>query len=308
MKKPTLLVLAAGMGSRYGGLKQMDAFGPNGETILDYSIYDAIREGFGKVVFVIRESFNKEFRAFFANKFEDKIDIEYVFQSINNVPDNYAYHPDREKPWGTAHAVWVAKDVIDGPFAVINADDFYGRDSYRILYDYFDAADSTHNYALVGYQLEKTLSDYGTVNRGVCATHDDHTLDTIVETLKIGYDDDRKIFYNTDNGEKAYLSADTPVSMNMWAFFPDYFEHCETMFREFLQDRGQEMKSEFFIPLLVDHLINEGIKKVDVLECTEEWFGVTYKEDKPFVMDRLNTLIDKGVYPAQLWPKRKAAN
>ena len=301
--KPTLLVLAAGMGSRYGGLKQMDAFGPNGETILDYSIYDAIREGFGKVVFVIRESFSEEFKAFFANKFDDKIEVDYVFQSLNNVPDQYEYHPDRTKPWGTAHAVWVAKDVIDGPFAVINADDFYGRDSYRILYEYFKDSNVSNNYALVGYQLEKTLSDHGTVNRGVCATHDDNTLDNIVETLKIGYDEERQIHYNNEHGQKSYLSGNTPVSMNMWAFLPDYFDHCGVMFKDFLKDRGQELKSEFFIPLLIDNLIKVGTKKVDVLDCTEEWFGVTYQEDKPFVMERLSKLIESGVYPENLWPE-----
>ena len=301
--KPTLLVLAAGMGSRYGGLKQMDAFGPNGETILDYSIYDAIREGFGKVVFVIRESFSEEFKAFFANKFDDKIEVDYVFQSLNNVPDQYEYHPDRTKPWGTAHAVWVAKDVIDGPFAVINADDFYGRDSYRILYEYFKDSNVSSNYALVGYQLEKTLSDHGTVNRGVCATHDDNTLDNIVETLKIGYDEERKILYNNEHGQKSYLSGNTPVSMNMWAFLPDYFDHCGVMFKDFLKDRGQELKSEFFIPLLIDNLIKVGTKRVDVLDCTEEWFGVTYQEDKPFVMERLSKLIESGVYPENLWPE-----
>ena len=301
--KPTLLVLAAGMGSRYGGLKQMDAFGPNGETILDYSIYDAIREGFGKVVFVIRESFSEEFKAFFANKFDDKIEVDYVFQSLNNVPDQYEYHPDRTKPWGTAHAVWVAKDVIDGPFAVINADDFYGRDSYRILYEYFKDSNVSNNYALVGYQLEKTLSDHGTVNRGVCATHDDNTLDNIVETLKIGYDEERKIHYNNEHGQKSYLSGNTPVSMNMWAFLPDYFDHCGVMFKDFLKDRGQELKSEFFIPLLIDNLIKVGTKRVDVLDCTEEWFGVTYQEDKPFVMERLRKLIESGVYPENLWPE-----
>ena len=301
--KPTLLVLAAGMGSRYGGLKQMDAFGPNGETILDYSIYDAIREGFGKVVFVIRESFSEEFKAFFANKFDDKIEVDYVFQSLNNVPDQYEYHPDRTKPWGTAHAVWVAKDVIDGPFAVINADDFYGRDSYRILYEFLVDANVSRNYALVGYQLEKTLSDHGTVNRGVCATHDDNTLDNIVETLKIGYDEERKIHYNNEHGQKSYLSGNTPVSMNMWAFLPDYFDHCGVMFKDFLKDRGQELKSEFFIPLLIDNLIKVGTKKVDVLDCTEEWFGVTYQEDKPFVMERLSKLIESGVYPENLWPE-----
>jgi len=304
--KPTLLVLAAGMGSRYGGLKQMDAFGPNGETILDYSIYDAIREGFGKVVFVIRESFSQDFKAFFANKFEDEIEVDYVFQNLEDVPGNYVYHPDRTKPWGTAHAVWVAKDVIDGPFAVINADDFYGRDSYRILFDFFNRAIDSHNYALVGYQLEKTLSDHGTVNRGVCATNNDNTLDNIVETLKIGYDDDRKIFYMDDQGQKKYLSSDTAVSMNMWAFFPDYFDYCGSMFSDFLQSRGQEIKSEFFIPLLVDSLIKGETKKVEVLACEEEWFGVTYQEDKPFVIDRLRTLIAQGVYPDRLWTERNS--
>lgn len=307
MKKPTLLVLAAGMGSRYGGLKQMDAFGPSGETILDYSIYDAIRAGFGKVVFVIRESFSEEFKAFFVDKFDDSIVVDYVYQSLDNVPDKYSYNPDRTKPWGTAHAVWVAKDVIQGPFGVINADDFYGRDAYRILFDYFNREGDMDNYALVGYQLEKTLSDHGTVNRGVCATHDDNTLDTVVETLKIGYDDNRKIYYKNENAQKIFLSGDTPVSMNMWAFYPDYFDHCGTMFSKFLETRGQEMKSEFFIPFLVDHLIKNGTKKVDVLDCTEEWFGVTYQEDKPFVMERLSTLIDAGVYPERLWPNREAS-
>ncbi len=301
MIKPTLLILAAGMGSRYGGLKQMDAFGPNGETILDYSIYDAIREGFGKVVFVIRKSFNEEFRDFFKNKFEDKIEVAYVYQDIDMVPDQCEYHPDRTKPWGTAHAVWVAKDVINEPFAVINADDFYGRDSYRVLNEYFNNSENSDRYALVGYMLEKTLSEHGTVNRGVCQTHDDDTLDTITECLKIGYDNDRNISYKNDKEQMVMLDSNTPVSMNMWAFYPDYFKHCEAMFANFLIDSGQELKSEFFIPLLVDQLINDQIKKVDVLSCSEEWFGVTYQEDKPIVIERLNRLIERGVYPDKLW-------
>lgn len=303
MTKPTLLVLAAGMGSRYGGLKQMDAFGPNGETILDYSIYDAIKEGFGKVVFIIRESFSDDFKAFFAGKFDDQIEVSYVYQDLNMVPDNYEFNPERSKPWGTAHAVWVAKNEISGPFAVINADDFYGRDSYRVLAEYFNNPNSAGRYALVGYELAKTLSDHGTVNRGVCSTHDDQTLDTIIETLKIGYDDDSRIFFMNDSEEKSYLAADTPVSMNMWAFYPDYFEYCGKMFSQFLQERGQELKSEFFIPLLIDELIAKGEKKVDVLSCTEEWFGVTYQDDKPFVIERLNRLIENGTYPENLWSK-----
>ncbi len=298
--KPTLLILAAGMGSRYGGLKQMDEFGPNGETILDYSIYDAIQEGFGKIVFVIRESFKEDFKKFFAGKFEDKVDIEYVTQDITMVPNDYKYNPEREKPWGTAHAVLVAQDVINEPFAVINADDFYGRDSYRVLYDYFNSDDIANNYALVGYELEKTLSDHGTVNRGVCQTTEDGYLKSIKECLKIGYTDDRQISY-TEDGEEVFLSPDTPVSMNMWAFHPDYFDYCNASFSQFLKERGQELKSEYFIPLLVDELINNGEKKVDVLKCSEDWFGVTYKEDKPFVMQRLNALIEAGKYPQKLW-------
>lgn len=303
MIKPTLLVLAAGMGSRYGGLKQMDAFGPNGETILDYSIYDAIKEGFGKVVFIIRESFSEDFQAFFAGKFDDKIDVSYVFQDLKMVPNNYNFDSQRSKPWGTAHAVWVAKNEIDGPFAVINADDFYGRDSYRVLAEYFKNPKSQGRYALVGYELEKTLSNHGTVNRGVCGTHDDNTLETIIETLKIGYDKERRIFYINQSGEKLYLEADTPVSMNMWAFYPDYFDYCEASFTKFLKERGHELKSEFFIPLLIDELIVKGEKKVDVLSCSEEWFGVTYRDDKPFVIERLNQLITNGIYPDNLWAR-----
>lgn len=301
MTKPTLLILAAGMGSRYGGLKQMDEFGPNGETILDYSIYDAIQAGFGKVVFVIRDSFRDEFQQFFSGKFDDKVEIDYVAQDISMVPSGSVYSKDREKPWGTAHAVYVAREVIDGPFAVINADDFYGGRSYKVLVDFFTQTADENAYALVGYRLANTLSDHGTVNRGVCSTSAEGNLSNIVETLKIGYDDNRRICYNDDNGDQAYLDADTPVSMNMWAFTPDYFDYCEEMFTEFLKNHGNELKSEFFIPLLVDELIASDQKTVKVLDCDEEWFGVTYQEDKPIVIEKLQALIDQGVYPSKLW-------
>lgn len=301
MTKPTLLILAAGMGSRYGGLKQMDEFGPNGETILDYSIYDAIAAGFGKIVFVIRESFKEDFKKFFAGKFDGKVEVAYVTQDITMVPEGSTYRDDREKPWGTAHAVHVARHEIDGPFAVINADDFYGGRSYKVLVDFFNETADSQSYALVGYRLANTLSEHGTVNRGVCATSPDGNLENIVETLKIGYDEDGKIFYNDEHGAPAYLEADTPVSMNMWAFTTDYFEYCESMFTDFLRDHGDELKSEFFIPLLVDELIKSGDKQVRVLDCDEEWFGVTYQEDKPIVIEKLQALIDSGVYPANLW-------
>ncbi len=297
--KPTLLVLAAGMGSRYGGLKQMDAFGPNGETILDYSIYDAIRAGFGKVVFVIRSSFNREFRAFFANKFDHLIEVEYVFQELSDVPTGSTYAPEREKPWGTSHAVWVARNVIHEPFAVINADDFYGKGAFEAIRDYFDNS-VAFNYSLVAYRLERTLSDHGTVNRGVCSVNKDMELDGIVETLKVGYEKDRTISYPMGN-ERGELAPDTLVSMNFWGFYPDYFNHAEAYFRGFLKERGGELKSEFFIPLLVEDLVNRGEKKVEVLTCDEEWFGVTYQEDKPIVVQKIKELLENGVYPDKLW-------
>lgn len=305
MNKPTLLILAAGMGSRYGGLKQMDAFGPNGETILDYSIYDAIREGFGKIVFVIRESFRKEFVEFFSAKFDHLVEVHYINQEIAMVPEGSEYNPQRDRPWGTAHAVYVAKEVVHEPFAVINADDFYGREAYKVLFDFFNSDSPDKNYSLVGYDLINTMSDHGTVNRGVCAVSDENLLEGIEETLKIGYDDERRIFYKDSKSLTHYLDPRTPVSMNMWAFYPDYFEYCESLFSVFLEKKGHELTSEFFIPLLIDVLIKENIKCVEVLRCRSEWFGVTYKEDKPIVIDRLTKLINEGIYPKNLWGVRK---
>lgn len=294
-----LVVLAAGMGSRYGGLKQMDEFGPNGETILDYSIYDAIQAGFKKVVFIIRESFEKDFRAFFANKFEDKIEVAYVFQDIKDVPKDYVIPEDRSKPWGTAHAVWAAREEVDGPFAVINADDFYGRGAYKVCMDFFESREEG-TYGLIGYELDNTLSKHGTVNRGICSVDSESYLTGIVETLKIGYDESGKITFPKEDGV-GHLEPKTPASMNLWTFYPDYFDYCGKMFAEFLELRGSEEKSEFFIPLLIEKLIKSGEMKVEVLSCDEEWFGVTYQKDKPVVVQRINKLIEEGRYPSNLW-------
>ncbi len=296
---PTLLILAAGMGSRYGGLKQMDAFGPNGETILDYSIYDAIKAGFTKVVFVIREDFNEAFRAFFAGKFDDKIEVEYVYQEISDIPEGLSYDTERTKPWGTAHAVWAARKVVTEPFAVINADDFYGAGVFKVIKEYFDKGQKD-TYAIIGYHLINTASDYGTVNRGVCQVNEKNQLSSIVETLKIGKDAEGTLSYNLD-GKVHELAPETIVSMNFWGFQPDYFDYCGTMFEDFIKNRGHEEKSEFFIPLLVENLIHDNEKNVDVIDCNEEWFGVTYQEDKPHVQRRLQQLIDKGTYPQRLW-------
>jgi len=298
--KPTLVVLAAGMGSRYGKLKQMDGFGPNGETIIDYSIYDAIQAGFGKVVFIVREYFLEEFRNSMDSKFSSKIDLAYVTQELSSIPAGIEVHPDREKPWGTAHAVWVAKDEVDGPFAVINADDFYGADSYQVLTDYF-AASTSKDYAVVAYRLKNTLSDHGTVNRGVCYSDDNGHLTKVVECTKIQREDDGAVRYPDEAGDKQVLADDTLVSMNMWAFLPSYFDHVDQQFGDFLSNAGMELKSEFYIPSVIDKLITDGDLNVEVLDTDSSWFGVTYQADKPIVMEKLNKLIDSGAYPNKIY-------
>lgn len=300
MIKPTLIVLAAGMGSRYGKLKQMDGFGPNGETIIDYSIYDAIQAGFGKVVFIVREYFKEEFKASMDPKFGDKIELVYVTQELDKIPGGIDVHPEREKPWGTAHAVWVAKDVVNEPFAVINADDFYGADAYKVLNKYL-TEDQTENYAVVAYYLRNTLSDHGTVNRGVCYSNEDKFLTKVVECTKIQKEADGVVRYPNEDGTKSELSEDTLVSMNMWAFKPSYFDYVNQQFVDFLKTSGMELKSEFYIPSAVDKLINDGTLNVDVLDTESSWFGVTYQEDKPIVMEKLNVLIDAGAYPEKLY-------
>lgn len=298
--KPTLVVLAAGMGSRYGKLKQMDAFGPNGETIIDYSIYDAIEAGFGKVVFIVRDFFKDEFKEMFDKKFGDRVELVYVTQDLNKIPEGFDINPDREKPWGTAHAVAVAEDVVNEPFAVINADDFYGKSAYKVLADYFNNDDSSEDYAVVGYKLKNTLSDHGTVNRGVCYQDADGNLEKVVECIKIRRGDDGRITYPEKDAEKE-LGEDTLVSMNMWAFRPSYFEYFHEGFSNFLNESGSELKSEYFIPLLVDNLITSGALNVKVLDTDADWFGVTYIDDKPIVQQKLQALIDQGAYPEHLY-------
>ncbi len=302
--KPSLVVLAAGMGSRYGGLKQMDAFGPNGETILDYSIYDAINAGFGKVVFVVRESFLEDFKKFFKDKFEDKIEVEYVTQELHKLPEGYGPYK-REKPWGTAHAVQMAEDVVNEPFLVINADDYYGRDAYHVAAEYFkrypeSRKDGKDVYFVMGYKLTNTLSEHGTVNRGVCKADENNNLVFIKECKKVSRDKDGIIRY-PEGDEKIELSEDSLVSMNMWGFYPSYFEYFDQHFREFLDKEADNPTSEYYIPDLVDYLMNTGKAIVKVLSSDSDWFGVTYQEDKPFVVERLNKLIESGFYPQTLW-------
>lgn len=300
--KATLLVLAAGMGSRYGGLKQMDAFGPNGETIIDYSIYDAMQAGFGKVVFVIRESFKDAFVDAFSSKFGDKIEVAFVTQELDKLPEGLTYPDTRQKPWGTGHAVYVAKDHIDGPFAVINADDYYGQDAYKVLMDFFKNQEGKKykDYAVVAYHLHNTLSDHGTVNRGICYADPEGNLQKVVERTKIRRGDDGVIRF-PHNDHSHDLADDTLVSMNMWAFYPSYFELAAEAIYAFIKERGEEEKSEFYIPALIDELIQSKVLDVKVLDTTSQWFGVTYQEDKPIVIEKLNRLINNGVYPKDLW-------
>ena len=298
--KPTLFVLAAGMGSRYGGLKQIDGLGPNGETIMDYSVYDALRAGFGKVVFVIRKDFEEAFREVVISKYADKVPCEVCFQSVDKVPEGCTYNPERTKPWGTNHAVLMAKDLIREPFAVINADDFYGRESFQVLADYLKSVEgTTGKYCMVGYRVANTLSENGSVSRGVCATDENGYLTDVVERTKIEKVGDKIIY--TEDGVDTEISPNSPVSMNMWGFTPEYFEYVEKAFVEFLQARGQELKSEFYIPTLVNDMIRSGKATCKVLDTTSKWFGVTYAEDRPQVVMKINNLVREGVYPEKLF-------
>lgn len=299
--KPTLIILAAGMGSRYGGLKQLDGFGPNKEAIIDYSIYDAIEAGFEKIVFIVRSSFINEFRSIFSPKLEGKVELVYVTQELDALPAGMTLNPKREKPWGTAHAVLVAKDAVQDPFAVINADDYYGPEAYSTLVNYFKKTDHNNDYAVVSYYLKNTLSDYGTVNRGVCKKDDEDYLVDIVEAIGIEKIEGAKGKYRDSDNQEVILDADTLVSMNMFGFFPDFFEKTESYFVDFLQNRGDELKSEFFIPKVLDQMIESSFKKVKVLESPSNWFGVTYQEDKPFVVQKIQDLIASGVYKENLW-------
>lgn len=299
--KPTLFVLAAGMGSRYGGLKQLDGLGPSGETIMDYSIYDAVKSGFGKLVFVIRKSFEKEFVDKVASKYNKHIPVEIVFQELDNLPEGFTVSPDRVKPWGTNHAVLMGKDVINEPFAVINADDFYGRDGFATLAKFLtDLEGSKNHYCMVGYRLCNTLSESGSVARGVCASDDKGFLTTVTERTHIERKDG-KIQYKEGENEWHELEENTPVSMNMWGFTPEYFKYSEDFFVDFLKKNQDNLKSEYFIPLMVDHLIKNKTADVKILDTTSKWFGVTYAEDRQSVVDKLQGLADSGEYPTPLW-------
>lgn len=302
--KPTLVVLAAGMGSRYGSLKQMDGVGPNNEAIIDYSIYDAVQAGFGKVVFVIRHSFEQEFREVFSKEhFGGKIDVEFVFQELDYLPEGFTVPEGRIKPWGTCHAVMMAAPVVDGPFAVINADDFYGREAYITLAEYLRQVEGTQgNYSMVGYNLRNTLSDYGTVSRGECSVDENNNLVSIVERTAIERGTDGIVRYKDENGEHT-IDENTTVSMNLFGFTPDFFSKTEELFKEFLSNPANmsNLKSEFFIPLCVNTLINQKRVSLKVLTSEAKWFGVTYKEDKPEVVSKISKLISDGIYPSKLW-------
>ena len=299
--KPTLLILAAGMGSRYGSLKQLDELGPSGEGIIEFSVYDAIRAGFGKVVFVIRDSFEEAFRAKFDSKFEDKIQIEYAFQAVNTPIEGVTDLPHREKPWGTAHAVLVAADKINEPFAVINADDYYGVSAFKTIADFLTTEAAPDHYAMVGYVLKNTLSDHGTVNRGVCVADENNHLVDVVERHKIGRGDDQKVYFVDDDGSSVEVSEDAIVSMNFWGFHQNIFDVMREQFVEFAEANKANPKAEFYIPLVANTQINNGEAKLSVLTSNDNWHGVTYKADKPIVQKAFDKLFKDGVYPSSLW-------
>lgn len=299
--KPTLFVLAAGMGSRYGGLKQLDGLGPNGETIMDYSVFDAIRAGFGKIVFVIRKDFEDDFRRVVLKKYEGKVPCEVCFQSVDKVPAGSTYTAERTKPWGTNHALLMAKGLISEPFAVINADDFYGKESFEVLADFLRGVEGKQNaYCMAGYRVGNTLSENGSVSRGVCQTDADGYLTDVVERTSIERIDGRIVFKD-ENGNLVQLEENTPVSMNMWGFTPEYFDYSEEAFSQFLQAHGQELKAEFYIPTVVNDLIVAGKVTCKVLDTPAKWFGVTYAQDRPGVVEKIAKLIADGVYPHKLF-------
>ena len=299
--KPTLFVLAAGMGSRYGGLKQLDGLGPHFETIMDYSIYDAIRAGFGKIVFVIRKDFEEDFRKKILSKYEGHIPVEVVFQSIDKLPEGFVCPTDRQKPWGTNHAVLMGQDVIHEPFAVINADDFYGRNSFEVIAKELQRERNTNgDYCMVGFKVGNTMSEGGTVARGVCSVKNEH-LTHVVERTAIGYNKKKEIVYPDEHGVMCRLRPDKLVSMNMWGFTPDYFDFSKSYFIEFLEENIDNPKAEYFIPSVVNKLITSGDASVKVLSTESEWFGVTYASDRDVVITNLARLHSMGEYPESLF-------
>ena len=295
MNNITLLVMAAGMGSRFGGLKQLEAVGPSGETIIDYSVYNAIAVGINKVVFIIRRDFEKDFREKIANKYAGHIHVEFAFQDSNHLPDGFSCPIGREKPWGTGHAILSAADLIHEPFVAINGDDFYGPESFRVMANYYQ--NGADDFSMVAFKLDKTLSTFGGVTRGLC-TLKDGQLDTVIET-----DNLQKTEFGVSSDQEIELNGNEPVSMNFWGFTPVLFDYLRKMFVDFLRTRGMELKSEFLIPTVINDLIQSGREKVRVLYSNDPWFGVTYKEDMPYITGEIKKLVDKGVYPLDLFDK-----
>ncbi len=300
----TLLVLAAGIGSRYGGLKQIDPVGPSDEIILDYAIFDAIRAGFNKVVFVIRREIERDFKESVGGKYKGHIKIEYAFQDLHDLPEGFSVPEERAKPWGTGHAILAAKDVVKEPFAAINADDFYGRNGYQLIYNYLknnpESSNGVAEYCMTGFILSNTLSEHGTVARGICHCGNGNFLDNVEEMTKIGKDGNR-IFNTNPDGSETKLQGNEYVSLNMWGFTPSLFGHLQVEFKKFLENHISEPKAEFFIPTVVDTLIKQGQARTKVLETPDSWFGITYRNDKPGVIDNIRKLVDQGIYPNKLF-------
>lgn len=298
--KPALLILAAGVGSRYGGLKQLDPVGTSGETIIDYSVYDALHAGFGKVVFVIRKQIEKEFLGFFGKRFSHLIEMDYVFQELDMIPAGFTCPTERTKPWGTAHAMYVAREKIREPFSVINADDFYGRDAFKVMADFLiNNSDPTH-YSMVGYELSKTISEHGAVSRGICSTDQNSFLTDVTEGIGI-QEHDGGIGFPGPDGSWVMLPSSTPVSMNFWGFMPGIYEYLEPGFANFLKNQSNNIKSEYYIPTLVNDLIKSGQTSVKVLNSSAVWFGVTYREDRDMTVGKIAQLVKQGTYPEKLW-------
>ena len=298
--KPTLLVLAAGMGSRYGGNKQLDEVGPSGETIIDYSIYDAIRAGFGKIVFAIRRDIEEQVKERFVERLRNKIEVDYVFQEITNLPEGVKVAPDRAKPWGTSHAILVTREKIKEPFGVINADDYYGMESYKILHDFLINDKDPNLYSIIGYKLGNTLSDHGHVNRGVCRVNSEGYLENIVETRQIGKTKTGAKAPGADGSELIFTGNEI-VSMNLFGFKPSCYNYLGQEFRNFIDAKGMDLKSELDIPTSLDKFVKSGDIRIKILMSNERWFGVTYREDKPFVVESIKKMIRKGMYPARIY-------
>lgn len=299
-QQPTLVILAAGMASRYGSMKQVAGFGPSGETIMDYSIYDAIKAGFGKVVFIIREEFADAFKAIMEPKLQGRIETAYAYQALTDyLPEGFEVTAERTKPWGTAHAVLCSRNVVNENFVVINADDFYGYDGFAKAYAFCQDGCSDQTWGIIGYTLSKTLSDHGTVSRGVCQTDENDNLVAINERTQIGWKGE-KVVYQDETGEHE-VAADSPVSMNFWCFSPAAFDYSEKLFHQFVKENGHLPKSEFFIPIVGDNFIKEPGCAIRVVPTGAQWFGVTYKEDAPIVQASISKLVAEGAYPENLW-------